>query len=92
MNHSINRLLSIFLLTLILAACGNQDKKETQETSVAPETVRVAEPEMVFENQYAKVVKVSLAPGEALAAHEGKKRMIYSLVVASIGSWLAGGC
>jgi len=90
MKNSINRLLSIFLLTMVLTACGNQNKKENQETSVKPDTVKEVEPQVILENQYAKVVKVSLAPGEALAAHEGKKRLIYSLSDYSI-AWEEAG-
>ena len=75
-NSTYYRHLSILLLTIVLAACGNQNKKENQEAAV--------EPEVVFENQYAKAVKVSLAPGEALAAHKGEKRVIYSLADYSI--------
>ncbi len=79
MKNSMYYHLSILLLTIVLAACGNQDKKENQEAAEAPETVKAVAPEVVFENQYAEVVKVSLAPGEALAAHKGEKRVIYSL-------------
>ena len=77
-NSTYYRHLSILLLTLVLAACGSENKKESQEAA-APGTDRIVEPEVVFENQYAKVVKVSLAPGEALAPHKGEQRIIYSL-------------
>lgn len=54
---------SLFLL--ILSACGTN-------------AIEV-EPTVVFENEYAEVVKVSLDPGEFLSAHAGTERVIYAL-------------
>ncbi len=63
----------------ILPSCGGsgtQKEAEAQETPAAGKTVS---PIDLFENDYAKVVKVSLAPGEALKEHKAGARLIYSL-------------
>lgn len=90
MKTSIFYLSSLVLLTLLLSACGNQDKKgdtKTDKNLTASQEVR---PEVIFENDYTKIIKVTLAPEESLEAHEGEKRVIYSLSDYSI-DWVEQG-
>jgi len=83
--------LSFLVISLFLfASCGNQEKENAESTSSEAQVSQEVMPEIVFENDYAKVVKVSLAPGEALAPHEGEERVIYSLTDYSI-DWVEQG-
>lgn len=66
-------------LTLLLFACGNQNKKNTPQKTDPVQMSMEFDPEVIFENDYAKVVKVRLAPGESIRPHQGEKRAIYSL-------------
>ncbi len=75
--------LGLIVLALSLNACGNQEKKN-QAGAGEEETVKEVMPEVILENDYVKVVKVSLDPGEALASHQGEVRVIYSLTDYSI--------
>lgn len=74
------------LAFFFLTACGTGDKNQ----STAEPAVKEVEPLVLYENAYAEVVKVTLAPNEALAAHEGGDRLIYSLSDYSI-SWTEQG-
>lgn len=76
--------LGLLSLTLLLAACGNQSEKNTQQTTDQVQMSTEVGHELVFENDYAKVVKVILAPGESIKPHQGEKRVIYSLTDYSI--------
>jgi quercetin dioxygenase-like cupin family protein len=70
----------VFLaLTFMLVACGEQSKKTTQQTADEIQKPVEVEHKMIFENDYAKVLKVILAPGESIKQHQGDKRVIYSL-------------
>lgn len=74
---------SAFLL--IFSSCGNEKKeKSTNSDNQTEEKITEVSPEVIFENDYAKVVKVSLAPGESQPAHDGESRVIYSLTDYSI--------
>lgn len=84
MRTSIYYLSGLIALTFLLSACGNQGEKGAESTSTEASTAEAVMPEVVFENDYAKVVKVTLAPGEALASHQGEARVIYSLTDYSI--------
>ncbi len=75
---------SLAMLALLCTACGNQGEKNAESTRTEASTAKEVVPEVVFENDYAKVVKVTLAPGEALASHQGEERVIYSLTDYSI--------
>lgn len=78
LNQSILVLSSIFFL--LLSSCENKKKNESQTpASQEEQEVAVVEPELLFENDYAKVSRVSLAPGEMQPTHEGENRVIYSL-------------
>jgi quercetin dioxygenase-like cupin family protein len=77
MKNSINYLFSLAAFLLLFTACGKQGAQETENADT--DMAKIVSPEVVFENTYSEVVKVSLAPGEALAAHEGAERVIYSL-------------
>ncbi len=72
-------LIYVFCL-LFVSACGSETQSESSDQTTEEEvTQKLIEPVEIFSNNYARVVKVSLAPGEELAAHEGEARVIYSL-------------
>ena len=75
--------ISVFML--ILSSCGNEKPGETQNATEQEqqETTGIT-PEVIFENENAKVLKISLAPGEFQPTHEGESRVIYSLTDYSI--------
>ena len=82
---------NLYLLTLtsisflILSSCGEKKKKAVKDTATEEiQSVMEVTPELVFENDYAKVSKISLSPGELLSTHEGENRVIYSLTDYSI--------
>lgn len=90
MKTSIFYLSSLIGLLFLLSACGNQDKQGTQKTDEDVTASKEVSPDVIFENDYAKVVKVTLAPTESLEAHEGGERVIYSLSDYSI-DWVEQG-
>lgn len=70
--------ISLFIAALValLTACGSEsrDSKEPadgKEQKISPVTI--------FENEYCRIVKITLKPGEELDEHEGKARLIYAL-------------
>lgn len=69
---------------LLMSACASEDREnaETEQNQVQPETL--------FENEFAHVVRVILQPGEELEPHEGSNRAIYSLNDYSI-EWIVNG-
>ncbi|HBH23221.1 MAG TPA: hypothetical protein DDY13_07335 [Cytophagales bacterium] len=70
---------------LAFSSCGNKKKNESNNpNSIAEQKVTEVSPQVVFENDYALVSKVSLAPGEFQKVHEGENRVIYSLTDYSI--------
>ncbi len=78
-NYVSSTLLSVAIV-LLFSACGNQKGKSSEaETAVEPVAVNVVQPAVIFENDYAKVISVTLAPGDSLASHQGDTRVIYSL-------------
>lgn len=78
LNLSLLLVSSLFIFSL--TACGNEQKSDSQMHSMHQEEKQTeVAPNVVFENDYAKVVKVTLAPGAQLKAHQAKERVIYSL-------------
>lgn len=69
---------------LLTSACTSEDS----ETAEAEQNQ--AQPENIFENEFAKVVKVTFEPGQELGPHEGTDRLIYSLNDYSI-EWIVNG-
>jgi len=69
---------------LMISACASEDS----ETSEAEQNQ--VEPQTVFENDFAKVSKVNLEPGQELGPHEGNDRLIYSLNDYTI-EWIVNG-
>ncbi len=69
---------SAFLL--ILSSCANEKKSEAKgsNTKVVQKGKEVSS-KVIFENDYAVVLKVSLNSGDFQAAHKGSNRVIYSL-------------
>lgn len=84
----VNSLLLLLALTF-LNGCRTE-KKNDQKTDAAKEVTQAVDPAVIFENDYVRVVAVTLDPGEALASHEGEKRLIYSLSDYTI-EWEQGG-
>lgn len=84
MKNQIFIVWGLLSLTLLLLACGNPSKKNNQQTTDQVQMSTEVGHELVFENDYAKVVKVRLAPGESIKPHQGEKRVIYSLTDYSI--------
>jgi hypothetical protein len=84
MKNTVFYNLSILALILLLAACGNQNKKDSQKTIDEVETITAIGDELIFENDYVKVEKISLAPGQSQPIHEGENRLIYALTDYSI--------
>jgi len=70
---------------LVFSSCGSEKKEEsTNSKNEVEEKITKVSPEVIFENDYTKVLKVSLAPGESQPTHNGENRVIYSLTDYSI--------
>lgn len=64
----------------LFVSCKNNEKKDVEKDETKQEVaVKNVNPIVLFENDYAKVVKASLEPGEAQPSHEGENRVIYAL-------------
>ncbi len=90
MKTSIYFVTSLIAFTLLLFACGSKDQGKDQKAEESITSAREVSPKVVFDNDYVKVLKVTLAPAESLQAHEGEKRLIYSLSDYSI-DWVERG-
>lgn len=78
-------------ILLVLSSCGNERNNQSQGAQVQQETAeKKGDFNILFENDYAKVVKISLAPGESQPTHDGESRVIYSLTDYSI-DWVEKG-
>jgi len=84
----------LFLLVLAVGftACssGNQENTDSSTANTGESSDQSVEPEKIFENDYARVFRVQLEPGESLSPHEGGPRLIYSLSDYSI-DWVENG-
>ena len=91
-NQILNKLSLLIIATILLTACGKkaEDKSEEKTDAQKEEVSQEGTKEMIFENDYAKVIKVTLEPNESLAPHEGEERLIYSLSDYSI-NWTEEG-
>lgn len=72
--------LTAFGLMAFVAGCATTDSSSGQDVTVE-EIVR-AKPSLVsivYSGEHARVLRVSLPPGADLPAHEGRRRLIYSL-------------
>jgi len=71
------------LLALTLSACTSQTETtdQTEDTQVVEDIVQAApdKVKMVYENEFAQLMKVRLQPGESLPMHEGRERAVYAL-------------
>jgi hypothetical protein len=73
------------VMLLILSSCKNEKKTESNEpVSQEEPKAKMGERDVMFENDYAKVSKITLAPGESQQTHEGESRVIYALTDYSI--------
>ncbi|MDR9367194.1 MAG: hypothetical protein RI575_17805 [Balneolaceae bacterium] len=77
-------LFAVTAVLILFTACTSKERKsiEKEQNQVQPETV--------FENDLARVVMVSLQPGQKLASHDGAERLIYSLTDYTI-EWIVNG-
>lgn len=72
---------TLLLLGIILLAAPTANGQQT-DTTAAVEDVEQATGEKaqrLFENEYAEVMRVELAPGDSLPRHEGGARVVYAL-------------
>lgn len=76
-NQIILFLMFFGLLLFYACAPGNQNNQQEKQTQTHESLTsnRI----VIFENDYAQAIQVTLNPGEELAPHEGKTRLIYSL-------------
>jgi len=75
----------ISFVLLSLSSCKNDKKTESKEPVKQEETaISEGEHKIIFENVYAKVSKISLAPGQVQPIHQGGSRVIYALTNFSI--------
>lgn len=81
------RLFVYMILSLTLIFFLNCQQKENSDVSksasaLQEDTVVVAAPnysDIVFENEYVELLKISLAPGEALSPHKAQAGAVYAL-------------
>lgn len=80
--------LTVFMaiaFTSVFLSCKNNEKKDTEKDKPTEElAIRTVSPVVILENDYAKISKISLAPGESQSTHEGEIRVIYALTDYSI--------
>ena len=80
--------LTVFMaiaFTSVFLSCKNNEKKDTEKDKPTEElAIRTVSPVVILENDYARISKISLAPGESQSTHEGEIRVIYALTDYSI--------
>jgi len=70
----------VIILTSVFFSCKNNEKKDSQIDKPSEEIVTETEShDVIFENDYTKISKVSLASGESQPTHKGGIRLIYAL-------------
>lgn len=72
------------LLSLALTSCGDRpgSTQVGPEPAAPIEDIAMARPSVtsvLFQNDYVRVLRFDLAPGEALPPHRGGRRVVYSL-------------
>lgn len=76
---------TVIIFTTLFISCKNKKAKDIKKDEPIKElAVKTIKPIVLFENEYAKVAKVSLAPGETQLTHNGLTRVIYALTDYSI--------
>ena len=77
---------------MLLTGCGKkkEEKSDEKANSKKEDVSQEGTKEVIFENDYAKVIKVTLESNESLAPHKGEERLIYSLSDYSI-NWTEDG-
>lgn len=87
----LNLILLSCVFMLLLTSCGNEKIEESSNSnSQIEQQGSDVTPEVIFENDYSRVLKVVLSPGESQPAHDGENRVIYSLTDYSI-DWKENG-
>ncbi len=71
--------LALGLGILLLASCKEQPKTTNDSDTADASASGVVEPEILFENEFVRVVRIVLQPGGELASHDGGRRVIYSV-------------
>jgi quercetin dioxygenase-like cupin family protein len=84
MKTLVKYLFSLVVLTFLLVACGSRSEKKSQTADESEGMAMEVMPELIFENDYAKVLKIILEPGKAISSHQEEARVIYSLTDYSI--------
>ncbi len=75
-------LLLIMLITLTWAGCQSPSSQESQESETTSDeiTIPISEvSEVILENEYVRVMQITLESGQKIAPHEGLPRTILSL-------------
>ena len=91
-NQILNKLSLLIVAAILLTACDKkkEDNSDKNLDAKKEEVSQEGTKKMIFENDYAKVLKVTLEPNESLALHNGEERLIYSLSDYSI-NWTEEG-
>ena len=68
-----------FALILLIAPAANGQQVDTSAAVEVVEQATGEKAQRLFENEYAEVMRVELAPGDSLPPHEGGPRVAYAL-------------
>ena len=80
MKKSNRNIIVLSIIALSLSACGNEQTDESKNSVIEQEHVeKEGTSTVVFENDFAKVTKFTLAPDESVPTHNSEERVIYSL-------------
>ena len=80
MKKSSLNIIVLSIIMLVVSSCGDDKKNESKSAALEEEQVgKEVKPIVVFENEFAKVSKFTLAPDEFLSTHTAEERVIYSL-------------
>lgn len=81
---------TILLALLAATVLSSATSCTSEESAVEEDEIDLVHPQMVFENEFARAVRVLLDPGQKLATHDGVDRLIYSLTDYTI-EWIENG-
>jgi len=77
--NTFKRILAACMVLFTISSCKNSKKDHPTEKSVKTEVSDKTHITPLFENDYTKVAKVILEPGQEQQLHQGGARVIYSL-------------
>ncbi|EGV45022.1 hypothetical protein BZARG_8 [Bizionia argentinensis JUB59] len=78
MKKSSLNIIVLSIIMLVISSCVNEKKREAEISDIGKEQVEGMS-EVLFENDFAEVSKIILAPNEFLTEHDGGERVVYSL-------------